>query len=267
MPRGTRRPAGSRERSRPASERHCSTPLSRRWRSSKRDRTSRRPPRLRDGGDRGPPGGVGRDHAFRIRDGTGRSGVRRDAQEALLSRWLGRAVPPDSAAGAPARAVAGGGDARHDRGGRVSGTASAPDRARARALDLRAVGSSLLRVSKALDGFPVESLGPGPGVSRAPAVDRARVVRVPGGIRVRGIRAGFDPKGRRVTAMAETGRVKWFNEAKGAGFIERSGGPDVFVHYSAIVGDGFRSLKEGDEVSFEVTQGPKGPQAANVTKR
>ena len=67
--------------------------------------------------------------------------------------------------------------------------------------------------------------------------------------------------------MAETGKVKWFNEAKGFGFIERQGGPDVFVHYSAIVGDGFRTLKEGDEVSFEVTQGPKGPQAANVTKR
>ena len=67
--------------------------------------------------------------------------------------------------------------------------------------------------------------------------------------------------------MPETGRVKWFNEAKGFGFIEREGGPDVFVHYSAIVGDGFRSLKEGDEVSFDVTQGPKGPQAANVTKK
>jgi CspA family cold shock protein len=67
--------------------------------------------------------------------------------------------------------------------------------------------------------------------------------------------------------MAETGKVKWFNEAKGFGFIERAGGPDVFVHYSAIVGDGFRTLMEGDEVSFEVTQGPKGPQAANVTKR
>ncbi len=66
--------------------------------------------------------------------------------------------------------------------------------------------------------------------------------------------------------MAETGKVKWFNEAKGFGFIERAGGPDVFVHYSAIVGDGFKSLKEGDEVSFEVTQGPKGPQAANVSK-
>jgi CspA family cold shock protein len=67
--------------------------------------------------------------------------------------------------------------------------------------------------------------------------------------------------------MAETGKVKWFNEAKGFGFIERAGGPDVFVHYSAIVGDGFRTLMEGDEVTFEVTQGPKGPQAANVSKR
>jgi CspA family cold shock protein len=67
--------------------------------------------------------------------------------------------------------------------------------------------------------------------------------------------------------MAETGKVKWFNEAKGFGFIERAGGPDVFVHYSAIVGDGFRTLQEGDEVTFEVTQGPKGPQAANVSKR
>ena len=67
--------------------------------------------------------------------------------------------------------------------------------------------------------------------------------------------------------MAETGKVKWLNEAKGFGFIERAGGADVFVHYSAIVGDGFRTLQEGDEVTFEVTQGPKGPQAANVSKR
>ena len=67
--------------------------------------------------------------------------------------------------------------------------------------------------------------------------------------------------------MSETGRVKWFYEAKGFGFIERSGGPDVFVHYSAITGEGCRTLKEGAEVTFEVTQGPKGPQASNVQKR
>ena len=63
-----------------------------------------------------------------------------------------------------------------------------------------------------------------------------------------------------------TGRVKWFNDAKGFGFIERDGGPDVFVHYSAIQADGFRSLKENDQVEFEVCEGPKGLQAANVTK-
>src|SRR5512147_1131169 len=63
-----------------------------------------------------------------------------------------------------------------------------------------------------------------------------------------------------------TGRVKWFNDAKGFGFIERDGGPDVFVHYSAIQADGFKSLKENDKVEFEVREGPKGLQAANVTK-
>jgi CspA family cold shock protein len=63
-----------------------------------------------------------------------------------------------------------------------------------------------------------------------------------------------------------TGKVKWFNDAKGYGFIERPGGDDVFVHYSAIQGTGFRSLSEGQEVEFEVVDGPKGKQAANVTK-
>lgn len=66
--------------------------------------------------------------------------------------------------------------------------------------------------------------------------------------------------------MAE-GRVKWFNDSKGYGFIEQEDGEDVFVHFSAIEGDGFKSLVEGDEVEFEVTQGPKGAQAANVSKR
>ena len=62
------------------------------------------------------------------------------------------------------------------------------------------------------------------------------------------------------------GRVKWFNDAKGYGFIERDENDDVFVHFSAIQGDGFRSLTEGQEVEFEVEDGPKGLQAANVVK-
>jgi len=63
-----------------------------------------------------------------------------------------------------------------------------------------------------------------------------------------------------------TGVVKWFSPKKGYGFITMEDGQDVFVHYSAITGTGFRSLEEGEKVNFEVTQGPKGLQAANVTK-
>jgi CspA family cold shock protein len=62
------------------------------------------------------------------------------------------------------------------------------------------------------------------------------------------------------------GKVKWFNEQKGFGFIEQEGGTDVFVHYSAISGSGFKTLAEGDEVEFDVTQGPKGPKAENVRR-
>ncbi|PYS96201.1 MAG: cold-shock protein [Acidobacteria bacterium] len=61
-----------------------------------------------------------------------------------------------------------------------------------------------------------------------------------------------------------TGRVKWFNNSKGYGFIEIEGGKDVFVHFSAIQGNGYRSLEEGQSVEFEITEGAKGPQAANV---
>lgn len=60
------------------------------------------------------------------------------------------------------------------------------------------------------------------------------------------------------------GTVKWFNDQKGFGFIEQEGGPDVFVHHSAIAGSGFKSLKEGDRVTFEVTKGKKGPAAEDV---
>ena len=63
----------------------------------------------------------------------------------------------------------------------------------------------------------------------------------------------------------ETGTVKWFNSEKGYGFIEREDGPDVFVHYTAIQSEGFRTLQEGQQVEFAVEQGPKGPQATNVT--
>lgn len=75
----------------------------------------------------------------------------------------------------------------------------------------------------------------------------------------------FEQQYERTNTMA-TGTVKWFNDAKGFGFIAQDGGKDVFVHHTAIVMDGFRSLAEGDHVEFDIVEGPKGLQAANVRK-
>jgi cold shock protein len=72
------------------------------------------------------------------------------------------------------------------------------------------------------------------------------------------------PRGGHVDRLK--GTVKWFNNAKGYGFLGREDGPDVFIHYSAITSEGYKSLQEGDLVEFEIVQGAKGPQAANVTK-
>jgi cold shock protein len=84
-----------------------------------------------------------------------------------------------------------------------------------------------------------------------------------------GVRALIEKRAiKRYAAMARLqGSVKWFNDAKGYGFISHEGGPDVFVHFSAIQGNGFKSLAEGDKVEFEIVQGQKGPQAAEVTKQ
>jgi len=77
--------------------------------------------------------------------------------------------------------------------------------------------------------------------------------------------AGHSHNSIKETQMKEKGTVKWFNAAKGYGFIQRENGEDVFVHFSAIQSEGYRSLDEGSRVEFEVTRGPKGLQAANVT--
>ncbi len=71
-------------------------------------------------------------------------------------------------------------------------------------------------------------------------------------------------KHQEIIMSTTTGTVKWFNEAKGFGFIEQESGPDVFAHFSAISGEGFKTLSEGQRVKFNVTQGQKGPQAENI---
>jgi CspA family cold shock protein len=88
---------------------------------------------------------------------------------------------------------------------------------------------------------------------------------------LKGLRQVFQPRNfeqdrKGGKAVRVNGKVKWFNDSKGYGFIERPDGDDVFVHYSAIAGTGFRSLTEGQEVEFDIVDGPKGKQAANVTK-
>ena len=78
-------------------------------------------------------------------------------------------------------------------------------------------------------------------------------------------RLDMAPLAIQVSTMSKTnGTVKWFNETKGFGFIEREDGPDVFVHFSSIQGDGFKTLADGQKVEFDVTDGQKGPQAENV---
>ncbi len=66
--------------------------------------------------------------------------------------------------------------------------------------------------------------------------------------------------------MSVEGTIKWFNEKKGFGFIQQDNGPDIFVHYSSIIGDGFKTLAEGQRVQFDIEDGSKGPKAINVTK-
>ena len=111
-------------------------------------------------------------------------------------------------------------------------------------------------------------VAPSPAVCapRGPHVSRFLFEPVPGRGDLGRSQSGAMPHSvKRFLSMAK-GKVKWFNDAKGFGFIAQESGPDVFVHFTAIQADGFRSLAEGDAVEFDVAQGPKGLQAQNVRK-
>jgi CspA family cold shock protein len=106
------------------------------------------------------------------------------------------------------------------------------------------------------------------GIRTAEAVGSPRFFFAPhswSDLRWAGFSPAFEVRSRRRVIVAR-GRVKWFNDKKGFGFIQQEDGSDVFVHFSTIQGDGFRTLKEGEEVEFDVQQGAKGLQAANVRR-